>query len=377
MNRRGLACALWLVLLPVTGWAQDPKAAADAARADIKASLGFVPGFLSALPDVALPGAWEEMKNLQLNPNTALPAKIKELIGLGVAAQVPCKYCAYAHTELAKLNGASETEIKEAVVMAALTRHWSAFIQGTDTNLIKFRAEVAQWVEHAKQAGAAPPKPINVTDAASAMREAQQSFGSVPDFIKKFPAEGLAGAWKEERDVEMSPSTAISGKYKSLISLGVASQIPCRYCIVSDTAFARLQGASEREINEAVAMAAITRHWSTWLNGMQTDEKAFDRDVDRLVRNAKKAAAATAVAVKKQQAQAAKAAAAAAKAVSAKPAAVATAAPKATKVAAAPKATPAVSAVKPAAALAAGAKPAAAVAPPARPTTAAAPAPKK
>ena len=34
-----------------------------------------------------------------LNPNSALSGKAKELIGLAVAAQVPCQYCIYAHTE--------------------------------------------------------------------------------------------------------------------------------------------------------------------------------------------------------------------------------------------------------------------------------------
>ena len=90
------------------------------------------------------------------------------------------------------------------------------------------------------------------------------------------------------RDVEMAPASAIPGKYKSLIGLAVASQIPCRYCLAADTEFAKSEGASEREINEAIAMAAQTRHWSTWLNGMQTDDAAFKRDVDKVIRNVKK-----------------------------------------------------------------------------------------
>jgi AhpD family alkylhydroperoxidase len=332
MNRSRLVCALLLVLVvPLSASAQDSKAAADAARADIKGMFGFVPGFLNTLPDSALPGAWEEMKTVQMNPSTALPGKIKELIGLGVAAQVPCKYCTYAHTEFAKLNGANQQEIAEAVVMAALTRHWSTFLQGTQTDLVKWKAEVAKWVEHAKKMGAAAPKPVTVVDAATAMQDMQNSMGSVPEFAKKFPAEGLAGAWKEDRDVEMSPNTAISGKYKSLIGLAVASQVPCRFCVYADTEFAKLSGASEREINEAIAMAALTRHWSTWLNGMQTDDKAFNKDVDKLVKAAKKMAATA-----KQP-------------VAAKPAA--------------PAAAPATVATKPAAAPAAPAKPAVAATP--------------
>src|SRR5690349_5732261 len=65
------------------------------ARADIQVTLGFMPSFLKALPEAALPGAWAQMKALQMNPDTALDGKTKELIGLAVAAQVPCKYCIY------------------------------------------------------------------------------------------------------------------------------------------------------------------------------------------------------------------------------------------------------------------------------------------
>jgi AhpD family alkylhydroperoxidase len=268
--------------------------AAEAARADIKNSFGFVPGFLGALPNSALPGAWEELKGLQLNPNTALPGKIKELIGLAVASQVPCKYCTYAHSEFAKLGGANETEIGEAVTMAALTRHWSTVLQGLQIDLSKFKGEIAALITRMKSApkptaGAAPSAPV--TDAKGALAEIQQMFGNVPEFFKRFPAEGLAGAWKEMRDVEMSPKTALSDKHKSLIGLAVASQIPCAYCLAADTEFAKLAGASEREISEAIGMAALTRHWSTVLNGLQTDEAAFKRDVDRIIKGAKKSMA--------------------------------------------------------------------------------------
>jgi AhpD family alkylhydroperoxidase len=281
---------------------------AAAARADIKATLGFVPTFLNDVPDVALPGAWEEMKGLQMNPNTAVPGKYKELIGLAVSAQVPCKYCIIAHTEFAKLNGATDAEIREAVMMAALTRHWSTWFAGQQVDLKTFRGIVGQWVAYIKKGGAGPnAKPIHVVDAATAQQEAMQAFGVLPEFMKRFPAEGFAGAWKEMRDVEMNPKTAIPGKYKSLIGLAVASQTPCPYCVVADTEFAKLEGASEREIGEAIGMAAITRHWSTYLNGSQTDETTFNRDIEKLVRNVKQQQ----VAANRAQAKAAKEAAAA------------------------------------------------------------------
>src|SRR5262245_32568337 len=81
------------------------------ARADIGKTLGFVPQFFLDFPDAVLPGTWDEMKGLQLNPNTALAPKVKELIGLAVASQIPCKYCIVAHTQFAQLGGASSAEV--------------------------------------------------------------------------------------------------------------------------------------------------------------------------------------------------------------------------------------------------------------------------
>jgi hypothetical protein len=40
---------------------------------------------------------------------------------------------------------------------------------------------------------------------------------------------------------------------------------------------------------EAVAMAAIVRHWSTVLNGMQVDAATFRRETDAVLAHATKA----------------------------------------------------------------------------------------
>ena len=229
------------------------------------------------------------MKSLQLNPGTALPGRSKELIGLAVAAQVPCRYCIVAHTEFARLNGASETEIGEAVAMAAVTRHWSTYLNGIQTDEAKFRAEIARIVSNVKQASAskaAPAKPIAVVDGQTALAEITQSLGYAPEFLKRFPDVARAGAWRQMRDVQLNPATASSGKTKELMGLAVASQIPCRFCVIAHTEFAKLNGASDAEFNEAIAMASLTRDLSTLLNGMQVDEPQFRKDVDRIVKGA-------------------------------------------------------------------------------------------
>ncbi|TPK63238.1 MULTISPECIES: carboxymuconolactone decarboxylase family protein [unclassified Mesorhizobium] len=121
--------------------ARAEDASATAAYKDIEATLGSVPDMFRTLPDVAVAGAWAEIKSMQLNPKTALDGKTKEFIGLAVASQIPCQYCVYFHTEAAKLNGATDEEIKEAVAMAAIVRHWSTMLNGSQVDLTAFKKQ--------------------------------------------------------------------------------------------------------------------------------------------------------------------------------------------------------------------------------------------
>ncbi|TIP50248.1 MAG: carboxymuconolactone decarboxylase family protein, partial [Mesorhizobium sp.] len=131
LNRKiGLLAFAAGALLAITP-ARAEDVSATAAYKDIQATLGTVPDMFKTLPDVAVAGAWAEIKGVQLNPNTALNGKTKELMGLAVASQIPCQYCIYFHTLAAKANGASDEEIKEAIAMAAIVRHWSTMLNGS------------------------------------------------------------------------------------------------------------------------------------------------------------------------------------------------------------------------------------------------------
>ena len=274
-----------VVLLAVPSFAATPES--TAARAEIEARLGFVPEYFKAIPDAVLPGAWEELKTLQASDSTAIPCKVKELIALAVASQVPSKHTIYSHTKLAMLSGATQQEVGEAVAMAALARHWSTFFNGIQLDEAKFKTDVKGMVDGAKKAmssGMSPPAPLVLTDAKSAYADMTNQMGSVPDFMKKFPEHSVVGAWREMRDVELNPNTKLSGKYKSLIGLAVSAQIPCKYCVFADTEFAKLEGATDAEINEAIAMGAFARHWATLLDGLQVDEASYRRDTDKIVK---------------------------------------------------------------------------------------------
>src|SRR5579864_2544635 len=260
---------------------------AQATYADIEKALGLVPSFFKAFPEEAIGAAWDEFKGVELNPTSAIPPKYKELIGLAVAAQIPCRFCTYFHTKAAGLDGAQERELKEAVVMASITRQWSTVLNGMQTDEAQFRVELGKVIDYVKKPHAPQPA-ITVTDAPSAYRDMEATLGLVPGFFKQFPEPGIAGAWREFKTIQLNPHSALPGKYKELIGLAVAAQIPCRYCIVFHTETARLNGASETEIREAVAMASLTRHWSTFLNGTLTDEAVFRRETDQVIVNVRR-----------------------------------------------------------------------------------------
>jgi AhpD family alkylhydroperoxidase len=283
--------SLALVLLSLARGARAQERAtlpeAQAAYSDIEKTLGLVPSFMKAFPEEAIGPVWDEFKTVQLNPASAIPPKYKELIGLAVAAQIPCRYCIYFHTRAAELNGAAERELKEAVVMAGITRQWSTVLNGMQTDEGQFRSELGKVLDYVKRPHASQPA-IAVTDAPTAYRDIEATLGLVPSFFKQFPEAGIAGAWREFKTIQLNPHSALPGKYKELIGLAVAAQIPCRYCILFHTEAARLNGASDAEIREAVAMASVTRHWSTFLNGTLTDENVFRRETDQVITNVRR-----------------------------------------------------------------------------------------
>ena len=111
-------------------------------------ALGATPPFIAALPEGAQAGAWAFMKGNSGNPAGTIPAKYRELIALGVAAQIPCSYCVYAHTAFAKANGATDAEVSEAVSYAGEVRLWSTILNGNAYELAQFKSDIDKILEH-------------------------------------------------------------------------------------------------------------------------------------------------------------------------------------------------------------------------------------
>ena len=122
---------------------------------DIEQTLGLVPTFFKDVPDYLIDTEWESFKRLQLSDETAIPNKYKELIGLGVSGATRCRYCAYFHTEAARLFGATDDEIAEASLIAKNTMGWSTWLNSMQFDYDEFRREFDQIAAHVREQMAA------------------------------------------------------------------------------------------------------------------------------------------------------------------------------------------------------------------------------
>jgi AhpD family alkylhydroperoxidase len=120
------------------------------AQAEMKAMFGSVPVMFTKLPMHIRASAWEWFKATS-NPEATIPPKYGELIGLAVASQIPCDFCVYAHTTMAKMLGATDEEIQEAVEKSAGVRHWSTVLNGNQVSFESFKSNWDDILEFVKE----------------------------------------------------------------------------------------------------------------------------------------------------------------------------------------------------------------------------------
>jgi AhpD family alkylhydroperoxidase len=121
-------------------FAQELPTAEETYR-EIEETLGTVPTHIKSYPKSAVSGAWAMFKGLETSADPALEPKVRSLINLAVAAQIPCQYCIWLETKMARANGATQEEIAEAVAHAGYVRHWSAVINGLQIDFETFKSE--------------------------------------------------------------------------------------------------------------------------------------------------------------------------------------------------------------------------------------------
>lgn len=109
--------------------------------ADITEMFGLVPKFFQIIPDSSIEMEWQLFKRVQFEEG-AIPNKYRELIGIGIAAVSKCRYCVAFHTVAAKLNGATDAEIEDAIHFAKSSAGWSAYLNGFGFDYDEFKKEL-------------------------------------------------------------------------------------------------------------------------------------------------------------------------------------------------------------------------------------------
>ena len=133
------AVALLTAIAGSAAYAQEQTPAE--ARAEATKMFGASLPELELYPDSGVVGVWTWMKDVE-DGKGALSPKVRELIGLAVASQIPCEFCIHYHRKAAIAQGATEQELREASAVAAYTRHWSTMLYGTQVDLDEYKAMI-------------------------------------------------------------------------------------------------------------------------------------------------------------------------------------------------------------------------------------------
>ena len=90
-----------------------------------------------------------------------------------------------------------------------------------------------------------------------------RAMGHTPDFIQALLR------------LDQASAPSIPEKYKQLICLAVSAANGCTYCVYAHSAIAKKAGATDQEIGEALAVAAMMSAFNTFNKalGMEPDIK--------------------------------------------------------------------------------------------------------
>jgi AhpD family alkylhydroperoxidase len=113
---------------------------------EIEEFFGLVPNFFKLVPDSSLEFEWKLLKSLEIDEGP-IPNKFRDLIGIAVSTVMKCSYCAHHHTEMAKLDGATNEEIENAIHLAKSSAGWSTYLHGFQVDLDEVKEEHHRMIE--------------------------------------------------------------------------------------------------------------------------------------------------------------------------------------------------------------------------------------
>lgn len=90
----------------------------------------------------------------------------------------------------------------------------------------------------------------------------QRNFGVVPKFFHLFPEAQVPGVWNQFKSAALNNKTALDAKTKELIAMAVSARVGCSACLYFHAAAATANGASGKEIQEAIALEEMVGTWA-------------------------------------------------------------------------------------------------------------------
>jgi AhpD family alkylhydroperoxidase len=114
---------------------------------EIEQTFGVVPTMFKHVPEAMLESEWKLFRQIELEDGP-IPQKYRELIGIAISGVTKCRYCAFFHTEVARLHGATDEEIEAANHFAKSSAGWSAYVNGLQLDYDQFCNEIKQASAH-------------------------------------------------------------------------------------------------------------------------------------------------------------------------------------------------------------------------------------
>ncbi|QLG48782.1 carboxymuconolactone decarboxylase family protein [Natrinema halophilum] len=116
--------------------------------------------------------------------------------------------------------------------------------------------------------------------------EIEAYLGQVPSWIAALPEPAADHSWGIVRDLELE-ETKLTQREKALVALGAAAAIQCPYCTHFHTEETKLEGVTDAERDEAVAVAGNVRLFSSVLHGASVDHDEFVSETGDIVEHIK------------------------------------------------------------------------------------------
>lgn len=241
---------------------------------------GFVSGFIEQGSEKWSVPVWGLVRDLLIR-ESSIPRKYKAMIALGTAFVLHGRYTSFAFREYTRAIGVSDKEVQEVIAGVANNVLWDTWMSGISIDMSSFEKGYRQMIEGFSRLEKLPARG-RLETRSDVLKEFQAIFGVIPEWFDSLPDTALKHMWQLNRTVGLEEDQ-IPSKYLRLIGLAAASVIHCRPCIMDDTAGARLSGASDIEIKEAILLGALVRSLEVILEGLYYDRETFMKECIRMI----------------------------------------------------------------------------------------------